>query len=209
MRSYERYPVVAYGIESVVLWPRLSMIIPEDAQNRVRESESLLQLPLNLLIAGFTNLVIYGCVVGTHLHSGAASRLSDALLLPVIPAMSVVSGWFGWWQLPTAASQRGEQVKAIFDLYRGGLAEALGFELPSTHQAEWTMWYLVSRRMMYRLLKDFRSLDKYRKRDYSIRSDKENTSRARSQSREVTKGEEGNQNGDQHNAEELDEETKT
>jgi hypothetical protein len=43
MQAYERYSDVVYEIEGFVLWPRLFMIIPEKARDRIQESEGLLQ----------------------------------------------------------------------------------------------------------------------------------------------------------------------
>jgi hypothetical protein len=194
MRAYERYSDVVYNIEAIVVSTRLFTIIPEEARNRVRESESLLNFSLNLLVSGVVTLMLYGAMVVVYLYNGNADRLSDALPWPVIPAISALSGWFGWWQLPSAAAQRGEQIKAIFDLYRGRLAEALGLELPSTHQAERDMWDLVSRRMSFRLAKDWKSLDEFRK----TKEDKEkNKNNEEDKKKENKKDEEDEEDDDE------------
>ena len=181
MRAYERYSDVVYGMEAIVLWPRLFMVIPEEARNRVREGEALFQFSLNTLIVGFLNLALYIVLVAVSLHSSNATGLSDILRWPFIPVISALAAWFGWWQLPNAAGQRGEQVKSIFDLYRGMLAEALGLEFPPTHKAERDMWELVSRRMTFRLSEDVKSLDEFRKKDYAKRSDQRAKAREQAQ----------------------------
>jgi len=109
MRSYERYSDVVYGMEAIVLWPRLFMVIPEEARNRVREGEALFQFALNALIAGFVSLALYVIMVVITLHSDNYNGLLNALRWPFIPVISVLLGWFGWWQLPDAARERGEQ----------------------------------------------------------------------------------------------------
>ena len=80
--------------------------------------------------------------------------------------------WFDRWisGLPNgvdeeAAVRRGEQVKSVFDLYRGSLAESLGLQLPRTEAAEREMWELVSRRMTFRISEDVQSLDRFRKQE--------------------------------------------
>ncbi len=131
MRAYERYSDVVYGIEAIVLWPRLFMVIPEDARNRIREGEALFQFALNALIGGSVSFVFYIVMVLVSVRSGNSTNLFSALHhWPFIPVLSALLGWFGWWQLPDAASERGEQIKAVFDLYRGALAQGLGLRTP-------------------------------------------------------------------------------
>jgi hypothetical protein len=171
MRAYERYSDVVYGMEAVVLWPRLLMVIPDEARTRVREAEAMFYFSLNTLIAGTLSVLFYLVLSTVYLQSFGASRLSDVVRWPFIPVISALSAWFGWWQLPNAARQRGEQIKAVFDLYRGELAEALGLEIPATHKAEQEMWNYVSRRMLWRVSADVKSLDEFRKRNGEQPSD--------------------------------------
>jgi hypothetical protein len=49
MRAYERYSDVVYGIEAIILWPRLFMIIPEEKRERIRESEASFHFAINML----------------------------------------------------------------------------------------------------------------------------------------------------------------
>ena len=164
MRAYERYSDVVYNMEAIVLWPRLSLIIPEDARNRIREGEALFYFQLNALLIGSLNLILYLCFLGMHLIYGENPRINDTFPAVEIPAISLLVAWFGWWLLPDAARQRGNQVKSVFDLYRRTLAEALGFELPTSERAERQMWALVSRKLTFRLEEDFRTLDEFRKK---------------------------------------------
>jgi hypothetical protein len=97
-------------------------------------------------------------------------------------ASAVFFAWFSWWVLPEAARQRGEQVKSTFDLYRGTLADALGFELPDTEAEERKMWTLVSRKMMlrvpdYRLSEYKKTLDDFRKKKAKTTADDETSAR--------------------------------
>src|SRR3954464_15317205 len=85
--------------------------------------------------------------------------------------------WYSWWVLPDAARQRGEQVKAAFDIYRSELAKALGFELPLIEADERRMWRLVSRRMLLRVSEDRltgyeKSLDAFRRKESESSSNK-------------------------------------
>ena len=160
MRAYERYPVVVYGIEAIVLWPRLAMILPEEVRNRIREGEALFHFAVNVLFTGVTTLLVYVVLAANAFPVRGISSFGDSWPIVLISAFSA---WFGHWLLPGAARQRGEQVKSVFDLYRGTLAEHLGFQLPRTEQAERKMWELISRRMTFRISEDFPTLDQFRK----------------------------------------------
>src|SRR5208282_895989 len=126
MRAYERYSDVVYGMEAIALWPRIFMVIPEEARTLFREGEALFQFDLNALVAGSVSFVVYFTIVAVAVQSGNPDELLIALRWSLIPVISALLAWFGWWQLPVAAGQRGEQVKAVFDLYRDKFAEALG-----------------------------------------------------------------------------------
>jgi len=178
MRAYERYSDVVYGMEAIALWPRIFMVIPEEARTLFREGEALFQFDLNALVAGSVSFVVYFTIVAVAVQSGNPDELLIALRWSLIPVISALLAWFGWWQLPVAAGQRGEQVKAVFDLYRDKFAEALGLELPTAHKDEVSMWVLVSRRMTYGLSEDVKSLDRYRRKDDAQRSDQKAKARA-------------------------------
>jgi hypothetical protein len=177
MRAYERYPDVVYGIEAIALWPRLFMIIPEESRERIRESEGLFIFCVNMLLGSFLILITSTVMlIMSYYYQGLAgltNGLSWATMAVLISA--VFFAWYSWWVLPDAARQRGEQVKSTFDIYRGQLAEALGFDLPKTEAEERRMWRLVSRRMLLRVSEDRlsgypKSLDDFREKDDSSAS---------------------------------------
>lgn len=171
MRAYERYSDVVYGIESIVAWPRLLMIIPEQARERIREAEALFQFSVNTLFMSVITLIMSGAmIINLMYHRGVGNSVS-VTSWPMIILVLTSAGFFAsfsWsWLLPETARQRGEQVKSAFDLYRGKLAEALGFQLPTTESEERKMWELISRRMLMRVAEDrlrgySKSLDDFR-----------------------------------------------
>jgi hypothetical protein len=197
MRAYERYSDVVYEIEAIVLWPRLFMIIPEEARDRIRESEGLFHFSINMLLTSIVTLVTCGAMIISELYNGGLSGLANIISWSLI--LVVVFGsffaWFSWWTLPEAAIQRGEQVKSTFDLYRGALADALGLELPATEAEERRMWRLVSRRMLLRVpddrLLDYKgSLDDFRKKKVEVPPDKDKSTRQYTKPKDEKKGEE-------------------
>jgi hypothetical protein len=200
MRAYERYSDVVYEIEAIAIWPRLFMIIPEEARERIRESEGLFHFSVNMLFTSIVTLATSGgMIISTLCHEGLVG-LANTISWPIILvlAFGAFFAWFSWWRLPDAARQRGEEVKSAFDLYRAELADALGFELPATEAEERRMWRLVSRRMLLRVsddrLRDYTgSLDSFRKKKVEISSDKDTSARKlRKQKERVDKAEEEN-----------------
>jgi hypothetical protein len=172
MRAYERYSDVVYGIEAIVVWPRLFMLIPEQARERIRDGEALFHFAVNMLLAGTLTLATsVGMIIDILYYNGVAdaSKLFSFPIIAVL-ALGVFFTWFSWWVLPDTARQRGEQVKSTFDLYRSNLADALGLQLPDTEAEERRMWRLVSRRLLLRVADDrlagySKTLDDFRKKD--------------------------------------------
>jgi hypothetical protein len=175
IRAYERYSDVVYGIEAIVVWPRLFMIIPEQARERIREAEASFNFSINMLFAGSVTVVACGIMMayGLYQEDIAKAVLTTNIFTLPIALILAVSGffiWFSWWRLPDAARERGDQVKSIFDLYRKQLAEGLGLRLPATETEERKMWEFVSRRMSMRVaddrLQDYdRTIDYFRKKE--------------------------------------------
>ena len=176
--------------------PRLLMIIPETARDRIREGESLFHFALNILFSGIITLLLFVGLSAVSLYGNHSPGAMYGFSWPAIcaPLMSVFFAWLGWWLLPIAAVQRGEQVKSIFDLYRAPLAEALGLQLPATDADERRMWQLVSRRIELRApdyrLPDYRKgLSEFRRKksDVVSGSDKDKTNSAESNEPEKEK----------------------
>jgi hypothetical protein len=184
MRAYEVYADLVYGIESIVAWPRLLMVIPEHARESIRDGESLFHFAVNALLIGVLTLVISSGFVADLLYHDGITGMATVISWPIILVLVLAAffAWFSWsWLLPETARQRGEQVKSAFDLYRSTLAEVLGFQLPTTEAEERIMWRLISRRMMLRVSEDrlagcSKTLDDFRKKDVSMPSGKDTSS---------------------------------
>jgi hypothetical protein len=163
MRAYERYSAVVYGIEAIVMWPRLMMVIPAEARESLRDAEALFYFSINMLLVGAITILTTVAMTIDALTRLEATNGADILAWPVfaILAASLFFIWFSWIRLPDAARARGDQVKSMFDLYRKPLAKALGFDLPETEAEERNMWELISRRMLLRVWDD--RLPGYRK----------------------------------------------
>lgn len=147
-RAYETFPAVLYGMDAVVLWPRLICVIPRTAQDQLQESRAKLDFQVNMLwISLLATMIAIATTGGWDLWRATA------------PAASVLLLWF---LLPAAAQAWGISFTSMFDLYRAPLATSLGLALPKTLAEERTMWTEVARSILYRRPFSADYLDRYR-----------------------------------------------
>jgi hypothetical protein len=147
-RAYEVYPAVIYGMDAVVLWPRLICLIPPFAQEQLQESRAKLDFHVNMLWLSFLATII----TLLPLHDWHLWRSAP-------PAIFLVMLWY---LLPASARAWGISFTSMFDLYRTQLANGLGLALPKTLEEERTMWREVVRFMLYRRAFSADFLDQYR-----------------------------------------------
>jgi uncharacterized repeat protein (TIGR01451 family) len=148
IRSFESYPDVQYGMDSIVLWPRLIAVIDKEYAAAIDESKAAVDFMLNSAVL--------------------SAVLSVAILLSGLlhPVPLAVAGWTSIWLIEIAvfvalsygfyllsigrASAWGEVVKGAFDLYRGALLGKLGYEqVPATRAEERLLWEDLSVQILY------------------------------------------------------------
>ena len=154
MRAFEVYPRVVYELESILAWPRLMMIVPEAARKQVDDSRAVVDFAINLLVAGVVILAVY-LVLALYLQEWPALWVPPSALLACIGA---------WHLIQQSALQWGEEVKAVFDLYREALAGQVGLDLPLDSAQETVMWRALSRMMVFRSRSAYAALRPFRTR---------------------------------------------
>lgn len=156
-RAFENYPLILYGMDAVVLWPRLSSVLPKAAQDQLAESRARLDFHVTLFWLGAGATVI-----------AIAEARPWLGLVQALPPLLVTAAL--WATLPTVARSWGTCFTSMFDLYRRPLARSLGLDIPATMKAERQMWYDVGRTMLYRRAFMADSLDPYRQRPETLKS---------------------------------------
>ncbi|MET7979483.1 hypothetical protein ABZW44_42150 [Streptomyces mirabilis] len=121
LRAAERRPADKYGLDAVVVWPHLWLLLPETAQAELRAAMKALNTAVRAAIWGvafcsFTVLTWYALPVG---------------LAVVLIAACVV--------IPARAQAFGEVFEAAFDLYRVALYHQLRWPLPANPEQESTV----------------------------------------------------------------------
>jgi len=148
IRSFEFYPDAQYGMDAIVLWPRLIGVLEKEYAAAVDEAKASFDFMLNcaVLSAATSGAIL---VAGLLWPIPLAIPGRSAAWLIEIAAFAALSHLFYLVSVGRAAAW-GETVKGAFDLYRGALLRQLGFQqTPATRAEERTLWDDVSRQILY------------------------------------------------------------
>jgi hypothetical protein len=115
LRSAEDYPRTRYGIDAVLVWPRLFPLLPASftagfASSRARLDTALAGTALSLVFA--VTAPVCTVVAGGSLWLAAVCLLAG-----------VLSGLTGYRAALTTALAHGQHIRVAFDLYRGLLLD--------------------------------------------------------------------------------------
>jgi hypothetical protein len=114
IRGGERRPAYWYGLDAVIVWPQLWLILPGQARNDLTH----VRQQLDRSVAAFTWTVI-ACGLGlVWLPAGLAG---------------VAAAWVIWrWWVPNAAQDYATLVSAVFDTQRFALYDSLHYARPTS-----------------------------------------------------------------------------
>jgi hypothetical protein len=118
LRAAERRPADKYGLDTIIVWPHLWLLLPEQTRTELRAARTSLDGAVaaaiwGVLFLAFTPLTWLALPIG--------------LTVTVIAVTSVV---------PARAQLFGELAEAVFDLHRSALYQQLRWPLPTTPQEE-------------------------------------------------------------------------
>jgi hypothetical protein len=144
MRSAEVYPGIRYNLDGVLAWPRLYVVLPESLTKAIASvrSDMDLMLVLSALGAGFAALGGLIAVVCLPWYASACVFWAGAALF-----------WLGYLGLVGSARAYGQLFKAAFDVHRGTLLKAMGWEAPASWEEERRRWEQVTK-LWYRCTPD-------------------------------------------------------
>ena len=116
LRAAERRPYDRYGLDAIVCWPRLWLLLPESARKELQEAR--LTLNNGVRIFAWSLLLLIWSIWS----------------LWVIP-IALLSAIFAYSWIIDSATVYGDLIESVFDLYRTTLYQSLRFPLP-TNPAE-------------------------------------------------------------------------
>lgn len=141
LKCGEIYPDLRYGIDPIIIWPRLYSLISETALSGTTTSRAALEFQL----AASVTSALFAVVAGTYiLLTGGTWWLFIACFW---------GGFLGAWiayetAIPTAKVYS-EQVKVVFDNCRNELLLKMRLPLPSDPEEEFAMWREINK-FLYR-----------------------------------------------------------
>lgn len=133
IESFETYPKVKYGLDSVFYWYRLWVVLDKDIREEIENAQSIVDSTVYVAFA----LYVSGSVMFGYAGLALLSHAAQALLhwqpltsLPYVPgpltlcglgAVCLMAGYLTYRLSLTAHAQFGELFKSIFDQFRSKL----------------------------------------------------------------------------------------
>lgn len=121
LRAAEHKPLNKYGLDAVICWPRLWMLLPDGVKKDLQESRTDLNTAVNIWSWG---ILFCGWTIFAVTPNGINIQELWPLFIGILTAYLAYS-----WALMTGKIY-GEQIEASFDLYRQLLYQILRFDVP-------------------------------------------------------------------------------
>ena len=141
IRSFEVYPRVMYGIDSIPGWPRLYAVIPKEYRQALEDAKAVVDFWINLLL---TSVLL----ISAHLLSLAYSKNFSIFSLIVL-AVLIFAAFTSYNRSTSAALGWGNLVRSSFDLFLDDLRVKLGYSKPLNYRRRREMWSSFSRSVLY------------------------------------------------------------
>lgn len=147
IRSFELYSTSAYGIDAIVLWPRLVAKIDSGFASTIDEAKASFDFMLNCsFLSALTALSIVG--IGLSRPTPLAWQ-NEAPWVWRTVFFGLIAIVFYEFSIGRAKAW-GDQVKAAFDLYRLPLLDALGYkQKPISYFEEIAIWSKISAQLLF------------------------------------------------------------
>jgi hypothetical protein len=118
LRAAETQPSDKYGLDAVVIWPRLWLLLPDTSRQELQAARASLD--------GAVAAVLWGLLF-------CAFAVWTPLVIPIGLAVAVAAVWF--W-VPARAETFGDLLEAAYDLHRTALYQQLRWPLPTNPKEE-------------------------------------------------------------------------
>lgn len=135
LRSAEDHALDRYKINSVIVWPRLYMLLPD----RFVAAIAAARTPLDLMTALAALATLFA----------ASGAIVSAFLLPWYAPLSCLAAgllitWMSYLGAVQAAYPYAQLIRAAFDVHRGLLLDEMQWTRPSSYAAEQRQWEQIS-----------------------------------------------------------------
>jgi len=124
LRAAEDRPQRAYGLDGVVIWPRLYVLLPESMRSLLGDARNQMDVALRFVAVFVIAAVVSAALLWQHAPWPAVSLAALAL------------AWLSYRAGVQAAIAYGQVIDVAFDLYRFTLYPALHLALPANLDQE-------------------------------------------------------------------------
>lgn len=137
LRAAEDYGDDRYGMPTVLLWPRLHPLLPEDVRSAAAGARAAMEFSLVVSLLG-GSLALFAAVLSLAFGLPVTAYLAGT----IGGAVAFVAGRAAG---ASAAVGYGEHLRAAIDLHRHELISGLGLAVPTTADEERRLWERVAR----------------------------------------------------------------
>lgn len=124
LRAAEDKGEVRYGLDTVVIWPRLYHVLPEALQHSLADQRNQLDIAARLCVVFILAVIASAALLYRHGWWNLAEIITVAL------------AWMSYRSAIAAALAYGESIQAAIDLHRFDLLKALHLPAPADRDAE-------------------------------------------------------------------------
>jgi hypothetical protein len=146
IRAFEVYPSELYGADGVVIWPRLTSVMPKAFVEQIEDIRSQVDFLVNCCF--FSATIAFLGFFRTIYSAIWQDRHTTAGFLCAAGGAAILAYYFYQWAV-TRVPAWGELVMSAFDCYLPELAEQLGFEPATTDADRKTFWLTFSQQVNY------------------------------------------------------------
>lgn len=140
LRSFEAFPRIMYGLDSIPGWGRLLAVVPAQYTDLLAGAKAHVDLWVNLgLVSILLEIEYFGLMIALR-TSPNWWMLGTWIVLAIIAPFAATSSAYEW----------GDFVKSAFDVFAPRLREELGIEQPRDREEEFAQWEAYSRALIYR-----------------------------------------------------------
>jgi hypothetical protein len=160
LRAAEDHALDRYKINSIVVWPRLYAVLPDQFVAAIAAAKT----PLDLM-AVIGALALVFAVLGS---------IISAVLLPWYAVAACAAGglivlWFAYLGAVPASRPYAQLIRAAFDVHRGLLLDAAGLRRPRSLPEEQRQWEQISHLWLQGAAEDQRLLGYPTRQDHETR----------------------------------------
>lgn len=140
IRSFEKYSEEVYGIDAIVMWPRILAVVPENFQRHINDAKSIVDFGVNCFYMLLST--IFACCYYT-----IETKNWKGGFLFIIVILS--SKTLAYKLSVSSAIQWGYTVKAVFDLYRHDLLNKIGIYRNFNLEKQRKVWEKLNKIFLY------------------------------------------------------------